>query len=174
MNDLLLLSMLLPEPKHGYRLKQEAGLMFGQGNLHNNLVYPMLRRFVTEGLVTQKKVEGERGQTRKLYALTPLGYRTLIQRLSQYGEQDALQPEPFLMRVGLFMALAPAVREQILSTREMVLHEHDRRLETLQQNLDLGLYGGEVVAHLREGFAAELNWIRRLRKLQKGKKGKPK
>lgn len=30
--------------------------MLGQSDMHNNLVYPLLRRFVREGLVTQKKL----------------------------------------------------------------------------------------------------------------------
>src|SRR5262249_34320588 len=163
MNDLLMLSMLLPGPKHGYRLKREAGLMFGQGNLHNNLVYPLLRRFMVEGLVVQKEAKGERGQTRKLYALTTLGRRTLVARLSEYSEQEALQPEPFLLRVGLFMVLEPEVCERILSTREKALRGQDQQMAALQQGMNLGIYGGDVVNHLREGIAAELDWIRRLR-----------
>src|SRR5262245_8172505 len=159
MNDLLLLSLLLGQPKHGYRLKREAGLMLGQGSMHNNLVYPLLRRFVSEGLVTQKQAEGERGRTRKLYSLTALGRRTLIERLSLYGEQDAREPEPFLLRVGLFMVLAPEVRERILGTREKALRDRDQRLAALQQRMELGLYGGNIVSHLRETIGAELQWV---------------
>jgi hypothetical protein len=48
MNDLILLSMLLPGPKHGYKLKHEAGMVFGQEVLHNNLVHPLLRSFLNE------------------------------------------------------------------------------------------------------------------------------
>ena len=58
MNDLLMLAALLGGPKHGYALKKQAGLMTGQANLHNNLVYPLLRRFVARGWVTRKKVAG--------------------------------------------------------------------------------------------------------------------
>jgi len=174
MNDLLLLSLLLEKPKHGYRLKREAGLMLGHGAMHNNLVYPLLRRFVSEGLVTQRAAEGERGQMRKLYALTALGRRTLIERLSQYSEQDAVQAEPFLIRVGLFMVLAPEVCEQILTAREKALGARDQRLAALQQKMDLGIYGGDIVGHLRAQIDAELNWISHLRQLQKKQKGKPK
>ena len=53
--------------------KKQAGLMLGQTDMHNNLVYPLLRRFVREGLVTQKKAAGERGQTRQVYSLTARG-----------------------------------------------------------------------------------------------------
>src|SRR5262249_40407033 len=174
MNDLLLLSMLLGQPKHGYRLKREAGLMFGQGNMHNNLVYPLLRRFVSEGLVTQKKVQGERGQTRKLYELTTLGRRTLIERLSQYSEDDAQEREPFLLRVGLFGLLPAEVCERILATRESALHRHDQRLAALEKGMDLGLYGRDIVAHMRETNASESGWVRHLRELHKKERGKAK
>src|SRR5262249_48809905 len=170
MNDLLLLSMLLGQPKHGYRLKREAGLMFGQGNMHNNLVYPLLRRFVSEGLVTQRKVQGERGQTRKVYELTALGRRTLLERLSQYSEEDALEREPFLLRVGLFGMLPSEVCERILATREKALQARDQRLATLQKGMELGVYGGDIVAHMREANAAELDWVRHLRQLHKKEK----
>jgi DNA-binding PadR family transcriptional regulator len=173
MNDLLILATLLPGPKHGYRLKREAGLILGQGTLHNNLIYPLLRRFVSEGLVTQKSVEGERGQTRKMYALTPLGRRTLIERLSEYSEEDAEAPGPFLLRVGLFEALAPEVREQILETRAKALRARDEHLAALQDAMELGLYGGDIVRHLRQSIQADLSWIDHLRRIQKkAQKGK--
>ena len=50
MNDLLLLSMMLESPKYGYQLKKEAGFIMGQA-LHNNLVYPSLRRFLASDRV---------------------------------------------------------------------------------------------------------------------------
>ena len=65
MTDLIILSMLLPGPKHGYQLKHEAGMVFGQEALHNNLIYPLLRRFLKDGWVSKKEVPGERGQTRQ-------------------------------------------------------------------------------------------------------------
>jgi hypothetical protein len=49
MNDLIVLAILLDGPKHGYQLKREAGFILGQGAMHNNLIYPMLRRFTAEG-----------------------------------------------------------------------------------------------------------------------------
>jgi len=77
MNDLLLLSLLLAGPQHGYALKKRAGFISGQPSMHNNLVYPLLRRFVENKLVKQKATAGERGQTRLMYSLTTLGRRVL-------------------------------------------------------------------------------------------------
>jgi DNA-binding PadR family transcriptional regulator len=61
MTDLILLALLLARPKHGYQLKREAGLLLGQEMLHNNLVYPLLRRFMKHRWVSRKTGPGQRG-----------------------------------------------------------------------------------------------------------------
>ena len=73
MTDLILLATLLDGPKHGYQLKKQAGLIFGQGAIHNNLVYPLMRRFTNEGWVSKKTMPGERGQNKQQYAITAAG-----------------------------------------------------------------------------------------------------
>jgi hypothetical protein len=62
MTDLVLLSALLGGPAYGYALKRTAGLIFGNGVLHNNVVYPLLKKFVASGWVEQTTVPGDRGQ----------------------------------------------------------------------------------------------------------------
>jgi DNA-binding PadR family transcriptional regulator len=164
MNDLIILATLLAGPKHGYQLKREAGLILGQGTLHNNLIYPMLRRFLAEGWVTKKTMPGKRGQTRQQYSITPLGQRTLIQRLSEYGEDDASSQEGFVARVGMFEILSPEARTRILAEREKYLGARDQKLAALQEQMELGTYAGTVVHYLREQIQSELLWIRRLRR----------
>src|SRR5450755_4785885 len=107
MNDLMLLATLLAGPQHGYALKKQAGLLSGQPAMHNNLVYPLLRRFVANAWVTRRKAPGDRGQTRQMYSLTPPGRRALLDRLTEFGESDARSPEQFHLRVGLFSVLSP-------------------------------------------------------------------
>ena len=167
MNDLLLLAMLLDEPKYGYQLKREAGWIMGQSALHNNLVYPMLRRFLEQKWVSKKAVPGERGQTRKQYALTVEGRRYLLERLSTFGEADAKSEEAFFLRVGLFAALKAEVREAIIAGRESYLQKRDQQLEALQSSMELGKYGGEIVRHMRKQMEMEGEWIRHLRRIVK-------
>jgi DNA-binding PadR family transcriptional regulator len=166
MNDLVILSMMLDGPKYGYQLKREAGLIMGQA-LHNNLVYPSLRRFLGEGWVSKKAVPGERGQTRQQYMLSAGGRRHLFERLNDFGEAEASSESAFYLRVGLFAAIEPASREMILGRRESCLQSQDRRLAALQANLDLGKFGGEIVAHMRKKIETECEWIRHLRRLAK-------
>jgi DNA-binding PadR family transcriptional regulator len=166
MNDLLLLSMMLDGPKYGYQLKREAGWIMGQA-LHNNLVYPSLRRFLEEGWVSKKAVPGERGQTRQQYVLSAEGRRHLFERLSEFGEADASSEGAFHLRVGLFPALKPEIRENILGRREAWLQSRDQNLTALQANLELGKFGGEIVRHIRKQIEMELEWSRHLRRIAK-------
>ena len=165
MNDLILLATLLDGPKHGYQLKREAGFILGHGEMHNNLVYPLLRRFTTDGWVTKKTMPGERGQTRQQYAITAAGRRELITRLTNFGESDVASWPAFITRVGMFELLEEPVRASILKTRADYLQARQHKLTELQQRMDLGTYGGEVVRYLIEQIHSELVWMRRLRRL---------
>jgi len=166
MNDLLLLAMLLDGPKYGYQLKREAGWMAGQ-DLHNNVVYPMLRRFLNDGWVSKKSVPGERGQTRQQYALTTEGKRSFFGRIGSFGEADAAFAEAFYLRVGVFAALEADVRQRILSARESFIQRRNQTLSGLQEKMDLGKFGGEIVRHMRKQIDMELEWIHHLRRLAK-------
>jgi DNA-binding PadR family transcriptional regulator len=167
MNDLIVLATLLPGAKHGYQLKHEAGLLLGQEALHNNLVYPLLRRFSEAGWVTKKTVPGERGQKRHQYSLTALGRRTLVQKLSEYTQSDARSPEGFLTRVGLFQVLEPAVRQRVLEGRAEHLRAKAEHLEGITARFELDSYAAETTRFLRNQIQAELDWIQRLRKISK-------
>ena len=70
MHDLILLAALREGPKHGWALKKLAGFLSGSGEMHNNLVYPLMKKFVREGWVRRRAEPGERGQTRSVYSLT--------------------------------------------------------------------------------------------------------
>ena|SRR5579864_6587193 len=164
MIDLIILANLLDGPKHGYALKKQAGMVFAHSDLHNNLVYPLLRRFTSQGWVTKKSAPGERGQTRQQYALTPAGRRTLLERLNSFGEKEAYSTQEFLVRVGLFALLDQGARRSILAARQQILTRRDEHFAQLQQ-MELGVYGGQVVDFLRQGVKQELAWLQRLRRL---------
>lgn len=167
MTDLIILSMMLAGPKHGYQLKHEAGMVFGQEVLHNNLIYPLLRRFLKEGWLSRKEVPGERGQTRQQYSLTAQGRRVLLERLSQFTEADAASDKEFRSRVGFFELLQPEVRENILNRRESYLRGLHERLAALEANMKVGKYGAEVIRQFRDQIALEAKWIPHLRRISK-------
>jgi len=170
MTDLIILATLLPGPKHGYQLKHEAGIILGQDVLHNNLVYPLLRRFMNNKWVSRKTAPGERGQTRQRYTLTALGRNELLSRLSSFSEQEARSSDGFRLRVGLFQLLEPAVRSQILEARTGFLRSQFAKLTAVRTKFQLDRYAEEVTSQFLAEIQAELGWIERLRRYAKSRK----
>ena len=164
MNDLLLLANLLGGPKHGYALKKQVGLISGQSDMHNNLVYPLLRRFVERGWVNKRKGPGKRGQTREIYALTNKGRQELLRRLSQFTGKEVSAENGFHLRVGLFVVLDAEARSRILAARDEWLAAREQRLARISGALDTGPWGGEVVHFLRDQIRSERKWICRLKR----------
>lgn len=173
MNDLLLLATLLGGPQHGYALKKQAGFLSGQPDLHNNLVYPLLRRFVENGWVRKRSAAGKRGQTREVYTLTLHGKKEILRRAAQFTERDASSESEFSLRVGLFGLLAAPQRLAVLRVRDKWLEQWDEKFDRLQSGRNIGEWGGEVVRFLRARRRAEREWIGTLeRKLKKHEKRK--
>lgn len=164
MFDLIVLSLLLDGPKHGYQLKREAGFIFGHGDMHNNLIYPLLRRFTGDGWVKKNAVPGDRGQTRQQYALTPKGHRELLRQLTEFTAQDARSQEGFVARVGMFAMIGPAARTAILEQRTAYLRQRETKLARLTDNFKVESYGEVVIAFLKKQIRSELAWIKRLRR----------
>jgi len=170
MTDLIILATLLPGPKHGYQIKHEAGLILGQGILHNNLVYPLLRRFMESKWVSRKAVPGKRGQTRQRYAITALGRKELVARLSSFSEQDARSEDGFRLRVGMFELLKPEVRGRILETRASFLRARIAHLTVIQTGFELDRYAREVTSQFCAETQSQLDWITHLHRLEKSRK----
>jgi DNA-binding PadR family transcriptional regulator len=165
MNDLLILALLLQGPKHGYALKKGAAMIFGPRDMHNNLVYPLLRRFVAQKWVTVKTAKGERGQTRQVYSLTAAGREALICRLRDFTSADAESLEQFSLRVGLFDILSAEDRVAILDRRKTYLEERAARLNAIQARAGVRGFSGDIVLFLSSAAQFELSWIEKLRRL---------
>jgi len=164
MNDLILLANLLDGPKHGYALKKQVGLLSRSNELHNNLVYPLLRRFVDRGWVNKRRAPGQRGQTRRIYALTNNGKQELLQRLRQFSGKEIASENAFRLRVGLFSVLDKETCMRILAARDQWLLMREQRLARLSSALDLGSWGGAVVRFLQKQVVSERRWISRLKR----------
>ena len=167
MTDLIILATLLSGPRHGYHIKRQAGMILGQELLHNNLVYPLLRRFMATQWVTRRTVPGERGQMRQQYTITALGRKELIARLSTFTDQDARAADAFRLRVGMFQLLDPETRSRILDLREQWLQARLERLRGIQKNFELDRFAGEVTSRVCGDTENELKWIGHLRRISK-------
>ncbi|MGH9773784.1 MAG: helix-turn-helix transcriptional regulator [Candidatus Acidiferrales bacterium] len=170
MNDLILLAALLPGPSYGYALKRQVGLILGTGEMHNNLVYPLLRGFLRRGWVAQSTAPGERGQQRKRYRLTAAGRAEVLRRLAQFDEKAAAQPSAFLFRVALFDILDAPARRKILDLRAAHLARTLERLSTVERESKPVGYARRVLDFKLTLLRNELRWARNLQKDLKGRR----
>jgi DNA-binding PadR family transcriptional regulator len=161
------MAALLDGPKHGWVLKKLGGWVAGHGDMHNNLVYPLMKKFVVRGWVRRRAEAGHRGQTRAVYSLTLVGQKELFRRLNQFGEKEASSATEFRLRVGLFHLLPAETRKRILEEREGWLAAREERFVGLRQKLAAmkpGAWGPEVVDFLTAEVRAERKWIAALEK----------
>jgi DNA-binding PadR family transcriptional regulator len=162
MNDIITLSLLLEGPKHGYRLKQEAAMFSSEQQLHNNTIYPLLKRFLKNGWITQEQADGERGQTRLLYALTPSGKQTLTDKLSDFSDSDIANPHAFRLRVGLFGQLDTPTRRRILELRDNYLATRLDRLRQIAKAHTIEGWPASSMQHVTKEVQLERKWIAQL------------
>lgn len=171
MTDLVLLTALLSGPAYGYALKRTAGLIFGSGVLHNNVIYPLLKKFVESGWVEQKIVPGDRGQQRKQYRITVAGKKYLMQQIATFDERDAANDGAFLFRVAMFDLLPEDRRKEIISARKAYLIVRIGELNELKKAGTPKSFSGIVLEHFQDLVRDELEWIAGL-ELAKAKKAK--
>jgi DNA-binding PadR family transcriptional regulator len=166
----MMLAMLLQGPQHGYALKKKVGLITGRGEMHSNLVYPLLKRFVSQGWVGRRSADGQRGQTREIYALNAKGKSALVRSLSEFGEKAAGSGEAFRFRVSLFFLLDQSTRENILLRRDEWLSRREQRFGQIVEGTGARGWSKEVIEFLKKEVQAERKWIERLRR-KTGKRG---
>lgn len=164
MTDLLVLANLAGGPLHGYALKKQVGMIAGQGELHNNVIYPLLRRFEKNGWIARRTAAGERGQTREVYTLTKRGREELARQLTEFGPQKAASEQGFRLRVGMFGTLDGAARRRILEERKIWLAAHQERVIRLAGAVKADRWGAAVMKFLLEQIRAERRWIARLQR----------
>jgi len=161
MNDLIIMMMLVKGPAYGYALKRNAGLIFG-GAMHNNVIYPSLKRFMRNGWVEQSTVPGERGQQRKQYRLTAAGKKHFYTRIQSFGEQEAADERAFLLRVAFFDALSTETRERIIAARTVFLKGRAAEFSQLRKITSPESSSLLALDRVQSQVRDELRWIRRI------------
>lgn len=169
MNDLVILASLMRGPAYGYALKKTAGLIFGAGAMHNNVIYPALKAFMRNGWVEQTSVQGDRGQQRKQYRMTTAGRKGLIKRLGEFGDQEGSDEGAFLLRVALFDVLPNRKRKAIVAARKCYLTSRTETLSELREATQPRSFGSVVLGRVQTRVKDELRWIEEIEvEIEKG------
>jgi DNA-binding PadR family transcriptional regulator len=163
--DIVILSHLQQGPRHGYELKRNVADTTAFA-LHNNTLYPALRRFEEAGAVTKTAEQQEGRPPRHVYELTDVGRELLHDMLADLPPGLAGDETEFLARVGMFDELTPDERRRILAARVDALRHQAEHMAQLTQKAARSpqhqRWGGMVVAELAERTRRELDWIARL------------
>jgi DNA-binding PadR family transcriptional regulator len=170
MNDLIILASLLVGPTYGYAIKKTAGMSRGMREMHPNVVYPLLRKFVECGWVSQTSAPGERGQERKQYSLTNSGRAELVRRLEDFDESAARDSGEFLIRASLFNLMAPQSRVRVLELRRRHVEESRQQLLALRTERKPTGFTAAVLDFTASRMQHELRWLKQLEKHVQSKK----
>jgi len=161
--DVVVLSHLAEEPCHGYELRRRVEASTGFG-LHNNALYPALRRFEEAGAVTRTTQPQEGGRpSRLVYTLTEAGREMLHDLLAGLPAAQAGDDAEFLARLGQFGLLTPAERCAVLDARLAAITARAAHLAGLARASRGHLWGAVVVAELARRAAADRDWVAGLR-----------
>ena len=166
--DILILSHLRTAPVHGYELKRKVAATTAFA-LHNNTLYPALRRFEDAGAVRKTAVQQEGRPPRHIYELTDVGHELLHDMLADLPGELAGSEEEFLTRLGNFDQLTPAERRGVLAAREEALLARIQHLKDLAARADASprnrRWGGLVTTELIGRAQRERAWIEDLARL---------
>jgi DNA-binding PadR family transcriptional regulator len=164
--EILILRRLHGGPAHGYELRKRVEETTGFV-LHNNSLYPALRRFEEAGAVT-KAAEAQEGRPPRLvYTLTDVGRDLLHDMLAELPAEQAGQPEEFMARLGQFSLLNSAERAGVLAARARAVRGQLAHYEVMRTlAVDHGEpWGARATTELIRRHQQELAWLAELGEL---------
>jgi DNA-binding PadR family transcriptional regulator len=164
--EILILRRLRSGPAHGYELRKRVEQTTGVV-LHNNSLYPALKRFEEAGAVTKTTQPQDGRPARLVYALTDVGHELLHDMLADLPPEQAADETEFLARLGQFSLLNSTERAVVLAARTRALREELAHLTAMR---DLAIdrrerWGELVTRELIRRHEQELAWLAELGEL---------
>jgi DNA-binding PadR family transcriptional regulator len=119
MLELAALGLLLKEPLHGYRLKQQLELfMSGCISVNYGAIYPLLKRLEEREAI---RVIEDTDSSRKSYSITDKGRELWKQKMMEHPHESWVHTRArFMIKFFFFRYLAPKERIKLLEHRLMV------------------------------------------------------
>jgi DNA-binding PadR family transcriptional regulator len=161
--EILVLRHLRAGPAHGYelrkRVEQTAGVV-----LHNNSLYPALRRFEEAGAVTKTAEPQEGRPPRLVYTLTAVGHELLHDMLADLPPEQAADPGEFMARLGQFSLISYSERAVVLAARTRAVREQLAHFETMRDLAEASgeRWGAVATQELIRRHHQELTWLAEL------------
>src|SRR5579872_7158276 len=164
--EILILRRLRSGPAHGYELRKRVEQTTGVV-LHNNSLYPALKRFEEAGAVTKTAQPQDGRPPRLVYTLTEVGHELLHDLLADLPPDQAADESEFLARLGQFSLLSSAERAVVLAARTRAVQTQLAHYKAMG---DLAAEHGErwgalATAELIRRHSRELAWLAELGEL---------
>ncbi len=131
------LGFLIDQPMHGYALKRVLSPALPRGqHVNDGILYPLLKRLETDGLVRKRVERGRGGRDRNVFHATAKGRREFEGWLAGPDDErdqvayDFLLGHPFLIKCLFFANLTPA---QVRAKLGAQLADCSEKLETFER-----------------------------------------
>lgn len=163
MLEIATLGILLGEPVHGYRLKQQLELfMSGSISVNYGAIYPLLRRLEEAGYIKTLGEElGEAGSSRKIYSITDKGRERWRQKMLEHPHESWVNSRSrFMIKFFFFSHLEPTERIKLLEHRLMVCQLRLDSKESLESHLVLSdPYQANLWYYWLQVLQTEIQWL---------------
>ncbi|OMF68226.1 PadR family transcriptional regulator [Paenibacillus glucanolyticus] len=158
--ELLILIQIEMAPKHGYEIKKEIQRDLGYlTDVNHNMLYPTLRRFTEQGLITKKINEQDGKPNQFVYEITEAGKTKITDLINAFSEKDAKHQIEFLIRVSLFQRISRDNQLRILSMRKKDLEALWEDLKKREGKHVDDWYRNEVLQVSISQVKGEMLWI---------------
>ncbi|MFY9933388.1 MAG: PadR family transcriptional regulator [Streptosporangiaceae bacterium] len=161
--EILILRRLRSGPAHGYELRKRVEQTTGVV-LHNNSLYPALKRFEEAGAVTRTAEPQPGRPPRLVYTLTPVGEELLHDMLAELPPEQAADDTEAMARIGQFSLLNPAERAAVLASRSRAVRKLVAHARVMRDLAEAGgeRWGALVTGELVRRYERELAWLAEL------------
>jgi DNA-binding PadR family transcriptional regulator len=159
MLEIATLGLLMEQPLHGYRLKQELEtLMGGCISVNYGAIYPLLRRWEDRGAIAVlSEAEGKGASGRRIYSLTESGRALWKQMMLDHPQESWVNSRArFMIKFCFLSYLLPEERLKLLNHRLMC----SLRLENEKAAiLPPDLYRRTAKQFFKEIITQEIEWL---------------
>lgn len=165
--DLVILSLLLERPMHGYDVVEEYERQEVKdwASVSKAQVYYALKKLGASGHIAPKAPGAEpdpRGKT--VFAVSPLGRAALVEALTDDAWASGRRPQPFATWLGLSIHANPDTRAPMIERRRAFLMaelDRERASHAYVQELDSerARVGVHAIALTIACIEAELAWL---------------
>lgn len=160
MLELSTLGLLLSEPLHGYRLKQQLELFMGCCiSVNYGAIYPLLRRLEERGDIGTLVADSTEAAIRKTYCITAQGRERWQEKMLEHPQESWVNSRSrFTIKFFFFSYLKPHERVMLLEHRLNVCHLRQAAFEVEFIPLD-NRYASAAWQRSLAVLSSEIQWL---------------